>query len=231
MVTLLIIALVIFPFVGIGIAIYFWYRSASQTSERALPPPLDARGLFAPDPSELEKEENNQKAHAAAQHAEELIKRAQSGDQSALHEAHANRNADLYDRVLTELVQLADTDAKLLGLMSHVAQNELPVNEDLARATLHSWQQSPSRAGTAKALHFAALSDNAVVYDDAVKAAMQLKRAGKLNDISTDELKTLFDGEFWVLSSNTRSSGAGFVLKQTLASARRELEAAPRATR
>jgi hypothetical protein len=128
-------------------------------------------------------------------------------------------------------VKLADTDAKLLALMSHVAQNDFAVNEDLARAALHSWQQSPSRAGTAKALHFAALSNNAVVYGDAVKAAMQLSREGKLNDISTDELKTLFDGEFWVLSSNTRSSGAGFVLKQTLASARRELEAAPRATR
>jgi hypothetical protein len=38
----------------------------------------------------------------------------------------------------------------------------------------------------------------------------------------------LFDGEFWVLSARTRSSGAGFILKRKLASARRELETAMR---
>jgi hypothetical protein len=231
MVTLLIIALVLLPFIGIGLAIYFWQKFAHQTSERALPPPPGARGLFASDEATLEKEENNQRAMAAAQRAEQLIQLAQSGERSALDEAHALNNSALYDRVLIELVQLAHTDAKLLALMSHVAQNDLPVNENLARAALITWQQSPSRAGTAKALHFAALSNNATVYRDAVEAALKLWREGKLNGTSTDELKALFDGEFWVLSSDTRSSGAGFVLKQTLASARRELEATPRATR
>jgi hypothetical protein len=32
------------------------------------------------------------------------------------------------------------------------------------------------------------------------------------------------NSEFWVLSSNTRSSGAGFVLKRTLSNATRELK-------
>jgi hypothetical protein len=51
-------------------------------------------------------------------------------------------------------------------------------------------------------------------------------RDAKLGDISAVELRALFDGEFWVLSSRSRSSGAGFVLKRTLDGARRELEAA-----
>jgi hypothetical protein len=55
---------------------------------------------------------------------------------------------------------------------------------------------------------------------------LQLWRAAKLGDISPVELRALFDGEFWVLSSRSRSSGAGFVLKRTLDGARRELEAA-----
>ena len=95
MVTLLIIALVLFPFIGIGLAIYFWQKSAHQTSERALPPPPGARGLFAPDEATLEKEENNQRAMAAAQRAEQLIQIAQSGERSALDEAHALNNSAL----------------------------------------------------------------------------------------------------------------------------------------
>ena len=58
---------------------------------------------------------------------------------------------------------------------------------------------------------------------------MTFWRGEKLKDISPTELRTLFEGEFWVLSSRTRSSGAGFVVKQTLANARRELEEATRA--
>jgi hypothetical protein len=59
-----------------------------------------------------------------------------------------------------------------------------------------------------------------------VEKALGLRREQKLADISPAELRALFDGEFWVLSSRTRSSGAGFVLKRTLKNARRELEAA-----
>ena len=227
MVTLLIIALVVFPFIGIGIALYFWHKSASTPSERVLPPPPpNARGLFAPDESSLKQENAELLAAAAQEKAEQLINRASNGERAVLAEAHGTGDAELYERALTELVQQANTDAKLLALMSHVAQNELPVTQQLARAALISWQQSPDRGGTARALHFAALSDNADVYHDAVETALRLWREGKLMDISPAELKALFDGEFWVLSSRTRSSGSGFVLKTTLASARRELEAA-----
>ena len=40
-----------------------------------------------------------------------------------------------------------------------------------------------------------------------------------VRDVSAEELRALFDGEFWILSARTRSSGAGFVLKRTLESA------------
>jgi hypothetical protein len=229
MVTLLITAFAICTIIAIGL--YLRQSSAPDPSERALPPPPDARSLFAPDESSLKQEDDERLAAAAQERANQLINRAKNGERAVLAEAHASGDTELYGRVLTELVQQADTDARLLALMSHVAQNEFPVNPELARAALISWQQSPDRSGTAKALHFAALSDNADVYHEAVETALRLWREGKLMDISPAELKALFDGEFWVLSSRTRSSGSGFVLKQTLASARRELEAAPRATR
>jgi hypothetical protein len=44
--------------------------------------------------------------------------------------------------------------------------------------------------------------------------------------MSTQELRSILESEFWILSSTTRSSGAGFLLKRALRSAHRELEAA-----
>ena len=227
MVTLLVTALAIFFVIGIGL--YLWQKPRPDTSEKVLPPPPNARGLFSPDPSSLKQEEAERLAIIAAEKNEQLIARAQKGDRSALTDASRNGNGDLYDRLLSEFVQRADTDPKLLALMSYVTQNNLPVNDKLAQAAVASWEHSPDRAATAKALHFAALSDSAEIYRTTVETAVRLWREQKLSNLSAAELRALFDGEFWVLSPRVRSSGAGFVLKQTLASARRELEAAPRA--
>jgi hypothetical protein len=223
MVTLLLIAVVIFSIIGIGL--YFWQKSTRDDSERVLPPPPDLRGLFAETSSSREAE---REMAIAAQEAEQsaLIARAQNDERSALDDAHQTKDVALYDRVLSELLKLADSDAKLLALMSYVTKSELPVNTELATAVVASWQKSPDRSSTSKALHFAALSDDAEVYREAVEQALAFWREGKLPDISAIELRALFEGEFWILSSRTRSSGAGFVLKRTLDSARRELEAA-----
>src|SRR5262249_6716873 len=224
MVTLLLIALAIF--VVIGSAIYFFQRSAADHHpEDVLPPAPGLRGLFA------EAAPNRQEQMKMAMEAKELkvsslIARAKNGERSVLEEVNESDDEDLYDRLLNELVQLADSEQKLLALMSYVGTHELRVNRALAAAVLSSWRKSPDRSSTSKALHFAALSDDANVYREAVEQALAFWREGKLSDVSTMELRALFDGEFWILSSGTRSSGAGFVLKRTLDSARRELEAA-----
>jgi len=223
MVTLLIFALAIFAIIGIGL--YFWRKSTLDDSERVLPPPPDPHGLFAEAPPDSE-EEAKMAAAAEAEKQAALIARAKSGDRLVLEEAGKTLDAGFYDRVLSELVQLADSDQKLLSLMSYVTKNELRVNNELAAAVIASWHRSPDRSSTSKALHFAALSDDANVYHGAVEQALRFWREGKLPDVSVLELRALFDGEFWILSSRTRSSGAGFILKRTLDSARRELEAA-----
>jgi hypothetical protein len=220
MVTLLITAVALLAILGIGF--YFWQRPAPDSSVKVLPPPPSPRGLFAEEFS-TETDDKEQSA-LTARRQEELIKQARSGDRSTLDEARGD--SGLYDRVLAELVAYSDSDPKLLSLMSYVTQNELPVNGKLAEAVIAAWQQSPDRSGTAKALHFAALSDDPDIFRWAVESALQSWREAKLTDISPLELRALFDGEFWILSSRSRSSGAGFVLKRTLESARRELEAA-----
>ena len=95
-----------------------------------------------------------------------------------------------------------------------------------AVAAIREYQTSPNRNTTAKLLHAAALSDNAKNYERAIELVLLSWRDGSLNDLSAKELQSLFNSEYWVLSSRTRTSGAGFVLKETLSSANRELELA-----
>ncbi|HEX6044065.1 MAG TPA: hypothetical protein VFZ22_06220 [Pyrinomonadaceae bacterium] len=94
-----------------------------------------------------------------------------------------------------------------------------------AVAAIRAFQQSPDRNSTTKLLHVAALTDNAKTFGRAIELVLMSWRDGSLSDISAKDLQTLFNSEYWVLSSRTRTSGAGFVLKQTLANAVRELEA------
>lgn len=207
-----------------GIGFYFWQKSVRDTTERVLPPSPDFHGLFGEHPTKTEMKTQEDIERAAAVESS-LLERARAGDKSALIDAKESGDAQLYDRILNEFIQQIDSDAALLSLMSFVAQNDLRVNGLLAEAAIASWKKSPSREGTAKALHFAALSDDADLYRQAIELTLYFWREGKLANVSPEELGALFDGEFWILSSRSRSSGAGFVLKQTLADARRELEA------
>lgn len=204
--------------------VYFWQKPATDDSFKALPPPPNARGLFGEEAAAAHAETERQALDA--QRREDLIREAGKADRSVLLEAHKLGDSDLYEQVLNELIWVSDSDPKLLSLLSYVSQNELPVTPGLAQAALASWRRSPDRNGTARALHCAALSDDADLYRSAVETALQLWRDSKLGNVSPVELRALFDGEFWVLSSRSRSSGAGFVLKRTLDNARRELEAA-----
>src|SRR6185295_19095587 len=157
-----------------------------------------------------------------------LIERAATGDHSAADEAHKNFDRKVYDEILASLVKYADSDARLLSVLSHVTRNELPVSLQLAQAAIRSWESSPDRGSTPRTLHITALADDAKLYQEVVESALKFWRAGSLTGVSAMELRSLLDGEFWVLSNNTRSSGAGFIMKHALAKARRELEAAAR---
>src|SRR6185295_12420874 len=213
----------------LAIPLFFWALRARGAEENLLPPPEPPRGLFSDkdgfesailpppaDPNERENERNS------------LRERAKAGDKSALVEAQALGDRNFYDEVLNQLTVNADGGPTLLALASYVTRNELPVNRKLAEALISSWKVSPGRSSTATTLHLTALADDADLYQSTVDAALGFWRQGLLANVSAAELKALFDGEFWVLSAQTRSSGAGFILKRKLANARRELETAMR---
>src|SRR5215470_10179499 len=108
MVSLLLIALAIF--IVIGSAIYFLQRSsADHHAENVLPPSPGLRGLFAGAPPDRQ-EQMKMAMEAQALKESSLIARAKNGEQSVLEEVNDAGDDDLYDRLLNELVQLADSD-------------------------------------------------------------------------------------------------------------------------
>lgn len=126
------------------------------------------------------------------------------------------------------------------NLFPDVTVNQLrsPVSEELsdkgrkvdaemfqeAIKAIKSFQQSPNKNSTADLLHVAALSDDAKNYSRAIELVLMSWRDGSLSDLSARDLQSLLNSQYWVLSSRTRTSGAGFVLKETLSTANRELE-------
>lgn len=226
MVTLLFTA--IFIIVLLAVTLYFWAPRAKSSEQNLLPPPNPPRGLFndkdafqsfLPPPAISSDYETERRS---------LNERAKAGDKTTLTEAHALGDQKLYNELLDQLAANADRTPTLLALLSYVARNELPVNNKLAEAVVSSWKNSPNRSSTATTLHVTALTDDAALFQSTVEAALYFWRQGLLADVSAAELGALFDGEFWVLSARTRNSGAGFVLKRTLANVRRELETAMR---
>jgi len=226
MVTILITSLIIVGILAIGL--YFWQKPAAPMASETLLPPPEPRGLFSdfPTDGDLELGKDAEAIANAEKKRAQLLERAQEGDKSALQDARIDENEGFYTAVLNSLVDVADSDAKLLSLVSYVTRHELPVNSTLAERFIESWKHTPDRSSTAKMLHIAALSDDARVYQSAVENTLSFWRSGQLSDISAQELRSILEGEFWILSAHTRSSGAGFLLKRTLANTRRELDAA-----
>jgi hypothetical protein len=214
----------------LALAVYLWQKPPASTEGDALLPPPE-RGLFIDgtpggQAETLALAEADSAATAKTLRRTELLERARNGEKSTLQEAHNTEDAAFYEEALDFLIAGADSDPKLLSLVSYVARHDLRINKKLAEKAIDSYKRAPDRDSTAKMLHLAALSDDAAVFQDAVETALKFWRAGRLPEVSAPELRAVLEGEFWILSAPTRSSGAGFLLKRALADARRELEAA-----
>jgi hypothetical protein len=213
--TLLLLGLVV-------LAIYLWQKPASATRLPELSPPKEPRSLFdyVPAKEELTPIPMNLEHSKRA----ELLERATQGDRTVLSEAHQFTEPEIYEEVLNELVAHAKSQSQIVALMSYVSRHNLKVNKAMVDVALDAWKVEPTKTATSKMLHTAALTDDADIYRNAIESVLAYWREKKLSEISNLELEALFHAEFWVLSSDTRSSGNGFILKQTLSSARRELE-------
>jgi hypothetical protein len=210
-----------FLLAAIVYVVYLWQRSDSKP-DHALPPHQPVTLFGGDEPAVRQLAEHKQ---VAEERRAALITKASEGDKETLWEAHRIGEADLYDEILNRLVEhAAGSDAKFLALISFIARSdELRANKRLAYELMGAWKSSPDNASTAKMLHIAALSDDAQTYQRGVDSAHESWRSGQLPGMPGEELRALIEGEYWVLSTDARRSGAGFVLKRRLAALRREL--------
>lgn len=224
------IALFIIAFVLLAATAYTFYRRQHASSDyraelqsRFTSP----RSLF--DQTEAHTEHSRLLAAQADRELDERnaawLKRATAGDITTLAEAQRANDSALYGRVLQNLLNWAEaSEANLRSLASFIANDtDLRGNADLAAAYTKLWQQQPDRQTTAQLLHLAALSDDANAFERAIVAASDALRAGRLEGIRPEELSALIESEYWVLSSEARRTGAGFVLKQRMTGLREEL--------
>jgi hypothetical protein len=123
------------------------------------------------------------------------------------------------------LVKRAQSSAEeLRALSAFVAESrDLRGGVGLSQAFSRQWEQAPDAASTARALHLAALGDDAGEFARVVEQAINLRREGRLSGLGAEDLRALVESEFWVLTAEARASGAGFILKQKLAAVRDEL--------
>ena len=201
-------------------------ESSSYRAGRELYP-SEPRSLFdqTPDPAEAARLSAEDRARAAAELRSSLLTRAAVGDYTALADAARADDRTLYGAVLAESLDWANaSEDNLHALAAFVASDsELRGSRELADAYRKHWERAPDRAGAARLLHLAALSDDPDTFGEAITAAARALREGRLTNLTGEDLRALAESEFWVLSSESRTTGAGFVLKQRLASLRQEL--------
>jgi hypothetical protein len=201
-------------------------RSSSRDDARELPPGVSPRGLFDAPARDAETPGESPEQTRRG----ELRERAERGDLSAMAEARASGDAALYRFVLDGLVGRASGDAaRVRELAAHIAGGrDLHASPELAEMLLGEWRGEPTPASTAELLRVSALSDDAGTFGRAVTEVLQVWEAGGLGALGAEDLRSLFEAEYWLLSSEAKRSGAGFVLKQKLADARRRLAAGGR---
>jgi hypothetical protein len=160
---------------------------------------------------------------------EAVLARAQAGDLHALVEVDKVSEPGLYDEVLETLVERTSSrQEEFDALVSHILKHELPANSNLSNRSIGQFRTTPKRRRTAETLHLAALANDAATFEKAIDAVLLLWSEGRIDGLSAEELRELFESEYWVISSEARRSGAGFALRQRLAEIRRQLAIAKR---
>jgi hypothetical protein len=204
-------------------------RSRSRPDEANYFPPSQPRGLFGDGPDgDCHTGRLLAEHDIAAETAKSSLReRARGGDLAALTEAHERGDSSLYRELLDTLAARTSADPQAFQrLVELVARGRgLRATPGLAVALLERWRESPAPGPTADLLRVAALSDDAATFETVLTSVAEAFEEGRLRGLAGDALCALFESEYWVLSSEAKRTGAGFVLKQTLAEVCRRLSA------
>ena len=179
-------------------------------------------GLFAEKLAQETRQLALQETQArASMERNALLNRAQRGDLSALAEAAAYHEADLYSQTLQALIDSARAEPDAAALADYIIDSgKLRANGRLAELIMKSEASEPSTKSIARLLYIAALADNEKTYHQAARVALcrlQQKR------IAAADLRALFESSYWLVAPEIRQ--ANFSLQQLMADMRRALAA------
>jgi len=196
-----------------------------------LPEPRNFDGLFA----EQRAEEMKLLAQAEAERRIEeerrrLLERAAQGDETALYDSHNFGDDVVYREVLRSLVAQADGREEVLSSIAQyiVDSRVLRSSGELAATMIGHWGKSLDQRSFADMLYLAALSDDVAIFKRAVEVSAQRFVAGRLPQVSARDFLATVESAYWLVATEVRYSGSGFLLKRLIADVRRGLAAAPR---
>lgn len=220
----------IFLLAFFSIFLYRWRRHNEGDGEVHLPPAPGDPALFAPDPKLIE--ELNQQRHQSAVRLrnDAWLERARLGEYEVLLAIPKPAGIQIYDQVLTELADVAEDagTGEVELLAQFVIEHDLRANPPLVYSYLEKWRRSTDHFGVTTLLHLAARTNDADTFLKVSEVIEQVKAEGGLVHRSLVDLLALTESEFWLLDETARNTGAGFLLKQKLANAHRELAAVAR---
>jgi len=191
-------------------------------------------GLFAEQhEAEMRLRSQAEAEMSAEEDRNRLIERASEGDLYTLDLAHAKADVELYREVLNRLVARTGGDAeRLRSLAEYIVDGKvLRSSPRFSNSIIELWGDSLNRRSLHIMLCLSALSDDVSTFLKAVDTALKQWRLGRLKPVSSEDLLAIIECAYWLISSEVRASGSGFVVKQAISDVRRELAAAnPRST-
>lgn len=245
--TILIIS--IFLFAVTALALRRWNRQPQPDELNTFPVSRSFDGLFAEPQVEATRSSRNFDGLFAEQHAEEerrlahaeaerlleeerrsLIERAEQGDETALYDAHNLGEDTVYREVLRSLVAQAEGQEEILRSIAEyiVDSRVLRSSGELATAMIGKWGKSLDQRSFADMIYLAALSDDVAIFKRAVEVSMQRFFEGRLPQLSSKNFLATVESAYWMVATEVRYSGSGFLLKQLIAEIRRKLATASR---
>jgi hypothetical protein len=209
-------------------------RRRSPTNRSLESSPRSFDGLFAEELESAKRQLEQAEAELSAiEDRKRLIQRAAEGDLYALDVAHAKADVDLYRRVLNRLAAQTGGDTqRLRSLAEYVVDGKvLRSSAHFSNMIIELWGDSLDRRSLHYMLCLSALSDDESTFIRAVNTALKQWRLGRLKPGSGKDLLAIIECAYWLISSDVRDSGSGFIVKQAISSVRRELAAEkPRST-
>lgn len=185
-------------------------------------PSLTYRSLFEPDEEELQawQKEQDEKVQAEkeAELRQDLLNRAEKSDFNSLLEAKVYGNARLYNEVFQIFIQ---RDAN--KLTDFVIKNGLTANADLVELSAKKLSENPNLDNLLKLIRLSTQTNSAENFLQTIETTIELWKEKRLNEISGEKLIEIFESHYWLLASEARVSGAGYLLKEKMASMRREI--------